>query len=121
MCIRDSSIGRPYVHTLNSIVKAIEERRNNNGNRGIFKKREPGVTEYCFQPTRREDIGREVLMAIEPPNTNYKDPIQLTDITDKYHKEMRGKSVHGGGVIPFMILSEKMNGLFPLHKPSTTS
>ena len=117
-----TSRGRTYTHTLSSIVKAIEERRKDTGNKGIFKKREPGVTEYSFQPTRREDIDREDLMAIEPPSTNYKEPILLTDITDEYHSEMRGKTVHGGGVIPFMILSRKIggtNGRFPPPKPST--
>ena len=103
-------MGRTYTHTLSSIVKAIEERRKDTGNKGIFKKREPGVTEYSFQPTRREDIDREDLMAIEPPSTNFKEPILLTDITDEYHGEMRGKSVHGGGDIPFMILSRKIGG-----------
>ena len=88
-------------------MRAIEERRQDTGNAGIFKKREPGVTEYSFPTTRREDLENEDKITKEPPNTQYTAPVQLVDITDEYHEEMAGKTTHGGGVIPFMILTRK--------------
>ena len=42
-----------------------------------------------------------------PADTDYTAPIFLTDITDEYKFEMRGRTTSGGGIIPFMVLARK--------------
>ena len=77
------------------------------GQKGIFRQREQGVTEYFFAPTRREDLDWEDDITSKHPDTDYTGPIFLADITDEYKYEMRGKTTSGGGVIPFMLRARK--------------
>ena len=95
----------PFLHSLMTIVNAVEDRRKDVGMNGIFRQKEQGVVEYFFAPTRREDLDREDDITSKPPDTEYTRPIFLSDITDKYKYEMRGRTTTGGGVIPFMLLS----------------
>ena len=113
----------PFLHLLLTIVSAVEERRKDVGQNGIFRQKEQGVIEYFFTPTRREDLDREDDITSKPLDTNYTGPIFLADISDEYKYEMRGKTTSGGGVIPFMLLSrrrEPNNGRCHRHKCFTT-
>ena len=50
---------KPFKHSLQTLIKEIEERRKDTGSKGIFRKKEQGVVEYFHPPTRKEDITRE--------------------------------------------------------------
>ena len=84
--------------------------REAQGLSGLFRPREAGVVEHRFEPTDMEELEREERGTPEVEATTYTVPIPAEEITDLYKNELTGKTIKGGGVIPYAILTRHLIG-----------
>ena len=95
---------------LSELMKEIMIMREAQGLSGLFRPRESGVVEHRLEPTDMDELEREESGTPEVDATVYTDPIPASEVTDLYKKELSGKTIKGGGIIPYAILTRHLVG-----------
>ena len=88
------------VHRMSSVYDSMEQRRQEAGIQGIFKKEEEGVIVHNFGPTSRDKLDTDAAMMEADVDTVYKRPIPLSQISDEFKADVKGKTIEGGASSP---------------------